>query len=143
MPTNTTVNQAITFDVDGTATECQTIDVSFSPSGVTPGATVEVACPGGKVSEPGSTEDGSITGNLFIDPTATGITWLLAEKFQTGEEFPVVLTFYSDLGPTHAMQWTCVCKVRSFTQPFEKPGYAKQPIDLAVISQTLARPQAA
>jgi len=147
MPTNVTPNIALEFEItyNGTplAFECQVIDAELSLPGTAPGETTEVACPDGKVSEPGTAANGAITGNIFVDPTDTGITWALAELYQAGAEFAYTITYYPDAGATHAITFTGNAKVNSFRLPFAKPGNAKQPLDLVLITASIARPAAA
>jgi hypothetical protein len=144
MPTTVIPNIALelTVTIDGApvAFECQTIDASFALPGSQPGETTEVACPDGKVSEPGSTTNGSLTGTVFTDTTATGITWALMNAYQAGEEFDYSFTWFADQPATHAVLFTGRAKVNTFSMDWAKPGNAKHPLDLALITCAIARP---
>lgn len=147
MPTNTTANVAltveITFNAQPLAFECQVIDAELTLPGVGAGSGTEVACPGGIVLEPGATEPGSLTGNVFADSRDTGITWALAQLKKTGVEFPYSIVYYADQDNTIAVKFSGTAKVNSFRLPFSKPGMAKHPLDLALASADMARPTAA
>ncbi len=131
-----------TIEFDGAPIEyqCQVIDATLTLPGITPGETVEVACPDGKVSEPGATSDGGLAGNVFVDPTATGITWALATLYQGGTEFLYSITYYADQANTHAIKFDGRARVNTFTLPFSKPGNARQPLDLKLITAVMGRP---
>lgn len=139
-------NIALEFEIDFNgqplAFECQVIDVELKLPGIGPGASTETACPGGIVSEVGTASNGSITGNIFVDPTDTGITWALATLYQAGDEFHYSLTYYADQDQTISITFEGQAKVNSFTLPFNKPGMARQPLDLALITATMRRPAA-
>ena len=146
MATNTIQSIAlefeITFNSQPLTFECQVIDCELSLPGVQPGNATEVACPGGIVLEPGATEAGSLTGNVFADTRDTGITWALAQLKKTGEEFPYSIIYYADQAATVAVKFSGTAKVNSFRLPFTKPGYAKHPLDLSLATADMARPVA-
>jgi hypothetical protein len=130
----------ITYEGAPVVLDCQVIDAELTLPGTQPGETVEVACPDGKVSEPGTSVDGAITGNAFADPTDTGITWALAALYQAGDEFAYSITYWADQAETIAMKFSGSAKVNTFKLPFSKPGSARQPIDLKLITAVIARP---
>ena len=138
MPTVTQQNNTLTLTLDATEINCQVIDLSFSPVGRSAGTPVEVACgPGAVVTEPGSPANGSLTGNVFADSTATGVTRLLAEAQATNAVIAYALTFWSDIAGSE-MEWSGNARVNTLTVDWAKPGYGKHPIDLAVETSTLA-----
>lgn len=143
MSVNTQPNVSLVVSLDGTDYACQVIDVSFKPPGVGATTVTETACPDGRVAEPGSVAAGSLTGNAFTDSTDVGITWILAQAYETDAEIDFILTFHPELGPTKAMQWTGTARVNSYQLDFAKPGVGKHPLDLEVVTAVLARPAAA
>jgi hypothetical protein len=106
------------------------------------GTTVETACPDGRVVEPGAAEPGALTGNVYADSTDTGITWALAHLKQSGATFAYTATWWADQGATKAMEFSGEATVASFQLDFTKPGYGKHPVDLSLITATIARPAA-
>jgi hypothetical protein len=145
MPVTTQRNVELTLTLDdksGTthSFECQIIDLAFSLPGVGEGSTVQTACPDGVVSEPGDPTNGSLTGTAFSDTGTDGITWLLAEAQVDDRTMKYDLTFFPDLGNTKAIHLTGDCKVNSFSFDFSKPGIARTPLDLSIITATMARP---
>lgn len=144
MPTTVISNIALelTVTIGGTPVsfECQAIDVTFALPGSQPGETTEVACPDGKVSEPGSSTNGALTGTVFTDTTDTGITWALMNAYTVGEEFTFSFTWFADQPSTTAVLFTGTAKVNTFSMEWAKPGNAKHPLDLALITTTITRP---
>ena len=143
MPVNTQPNVSLILDLDGATYECQVIDLSFRPPGVGASTVTETACPDGRVAEPGAVQSGSLTGNAFTDSLDTGLTWILAQAYETDATLAYTLTFFPELGATKAMQFTGEARVSSFQLDFSKPGINRHPLDLEVVSATLARPAAA
>ena len=143
MAVNTQPNVSLVVSLDGTDYACQVIDASFKPPGVGASTVTETACPSGVVAEPGGIEAGALTGNVFSDSLATGITYVLAQSYETQGEFDYIVTFWPELGPTKAMQYTGKAKVASFTLDFAKPGIGKHALDLELSTAVLARPAAA
>jgi len=143
MPVNTQPNVSLVVSLDGVDYACQVIDASFKPPGVGATTVTETACPSGVVAEPGAAAAGTFTGNAFGDSLEAGITWVLAQAFETNEEFDYIITFWPELGPTKAMQYTGQARVNSFQLDFAKPGIGKHPLDLEIVTATLGRPAAA
>lgn len=148
MPVSTIANISLEFEItfEGAPItfECQVITADLSlPGPAQSGSATETACPDGKVSEPGQAQNGSITGEIFVDSTDAGITWALATLFQADTEFPYSITYWANEPSTVAITFSGNAKVNSFTLPFSKPGYAKQPLDLALVTAVMARPVAA
>jgi len=145
MPVNTQPNVSLVVSLDGVDYACQVIDASFKPPGVGATTVTETACPSGVVAEPGAAEAGSFTGNVFADSMDAGITYVLAQAAlpQVDAEFDYIITFWPELGPTKAMQYTGQARVNSFQLDFAKPGIGKHPLDLEIVTATLGRPAAA
>ena len=143
MAVNTQQNVGLVVDFDGTEYQCQVIDASFKPPGVGTSTVTETACPDGRVAEPGAISPGTFTGNVFADSLDGGITWALAQAFETDATITYIVTFWPELGPTKAMQYTGEAKVNSFQLNHSKPGLGKHPLDLSITSATLARPAVA
>ena len=143
MPVNTQPNVGLVLDLDGATYECQVIDASFRPPGVGASTVTETACPDGRVAEPGAVASGSLTGNAFADSQDTGLTWILAQAYENDATLAYTLTFWPELGATKAMEWTGEARVNSYTLDFSKPGVGRHPIDLEIVSASLARPTGA
>jgi hypothetical protein len=141
---NTQPNVSLVVSLDGVDYACQVIDASFKPPGVGASTITETACPSGVVAEPGSIEAGSFTGNVFADSLDAGITWVLAQAYEDqSSELDYIVTFWPELGPTKAMQYTGKAKVASFQLDFAKPGIGKHPLHLELSTATRGRPAAA
>jgi len=143
MAVNTQPNVSLVVSLDGVDYACQVIDASFKPPGVGATTVTETACPSGVVAEPGAAAAGTFTGNVFSDSLDAGITWVLAQAYETDEEFDYIITFWPELGPTKAIQYTGQARVNSFQLDFAKPGIGKHPLDLEIVTATLGRPAAA
>ena len=140
MPTTTIEQIELSLVLDGTEYQCQIIDATLTLVGRSAGDTVEVACPDGAVNEPGEHTDGSLTGTVFTDTTATGISWALMQAQQAGATMSYVLTWFADQDNTIAFTYTGDCKVDEFSIDWAKPGYSKHPISLVLVTGTLGRP---
>lgn len=143
MATTTIQNIELSLKFDDVEYQCQVIDVELAMPGASPGNSTHVACPGGIVSEPGQPANGSLTGNVFSDPSDTGITWILATAYKTGAELAYSATYWPNEGATKAIEFSGRAKVNTFKLPFSKPGNAKHTIDLALITADMARPTGA
>lgn len=144
MPVTTIKNIALelTVTIDGAPVtfECQTIDAKLTLPGTTAGTNTETACPDGVVSEPGGTSNGSLTGTVFTDTTDTGISWALMQAYQAGETFPYVAVWFADQDATKAVQFTGEAVVNTFSLDWVKPGNAKHPLDIGLVSAAIGRP---
>lgn len=143
MPVNTQPNVALTLTLDGTSVECQVIDATFTPPGVGASTVTETACPDGRVSEPGTIASGGLTGNVFADSQDGGVTWILLQAYDTNATIAYVVTWWADLGPTKAVQYTGDARVANFQLAWTKPAMGRHPIDLEIMTATVARPAAA
>ncbi len=141
MPVNTTTNTSLSLTIDGgDEMNCQIIDCSFVPPSNAVGDRVLTACADGEVINPGSPENGSLTGNVYADPLDGGITDTLLTAQENDADMAFVLTFWNDQANTVAMTFTGTARVNSMQLDFARPGYAQHPIDLAVITSTRTRP---
>jgi hypothetical protein len=140
MATNTTENIALSLTLDGVEYQCQIIDATATLPGEATGDVTEVACPDGKVVEKGEQEDGSLSGTVFADSTDTGITWALMQAKASGAQLDYVLTWFANEDATVAFVWTGIAQVGAFSVEWAKPGLARHPIDLALLSVTISRP---
>jgi hypothetical protein len=140
MTSNVIQNIELSLELDDAEYQCQVIDVTLTLPGSGVGESVEVACPDGVVSEPGARTNGSLTGNVFTDPTDTGITWILATAFQSGAEVEYTVVYWPNEGATKAIEFTGRARVNSFTLPFSKPGNARHALDLSLVTADMARP---
>lgn len=119
---------------------CQVIDAELTLPGASAGTRIETACPDGAVVEAGSASNGQLTGNVFADPSDTGITWALATLYQARGEFPYSITWWADLDETQAMKFDGDAVVNSFKLGWAKPGKGKHPLDLGLVTAVMSRP---
>jgi len=140
MATVTQPNVSLSLTLDGVEVQCQVITAEISLPGLSSGDSVEVACPEGMVKEPGTPEDGALTGEVYADSQDSGITWALGQAYMTDATVQYVATWWEDLGETIAMRFSGDARVSSFVLPWEKPAYGKHSIDLALITATIDRP---
>ena len=136
---NTTQNVSLILDLDGTTFECQVINAEFAMPGTGTGTTTETACPDGVVVEPGSLEDGSLTGEVFTDLLDTGLTWILASAKQADSVMNYTVVYHADQPATNNIQFSGLCKVATFALPFEKPGLSKHSLDLTISTCAISR----
>lgn len=140
MTVNTQLNGELTLTIDGDAYSCQVINLKLKLPSKGKGAITRTACPDGVVAEPGDDETGSLTGDVFTDSTATGITWILADALDADDELPYVLTLWSDLANTIATIFTGTLKVSSLELDFTPGKNARHPLDLEIITAARSRP---
>ena len=142
MATNTTPLNSLKLEWDGTDVSCQLINPEFAPAGIQPNTEIVlVACPDGQVPAGGGTPTpGSLTAEAFADTLDTGVTKLMADAYAAGAEIDYTYTYRADQDPTIAMQWSGTLVVNSFTLPGQKPGNARHPVDLVILTSVFARP---
>lgn len=140
MPTNTIQNISLIIELDGVSHSCQFINVQLSLPGRGQGQVTEVACPDGVVTEPGALQWGSATGELFVDMSDGGVSVALETAYLSGAEIAYSMTWYADQASTVARTYTGKAIVNSFTLDWSKPGLAKQPLDLALLTAVPSRP---
>lgn len=134
-----TQNISLVLDLDGTEYQCQVINAEFTLPGVGAGDTTQTACPDGVIVEPGSNEDGSLTGEVFTDLLDTGLTWILANAKADDTEITYKVVYHADQPTTNNIQFDGLCKVSTFSLPFEKPGVSKHSLDLSIKTATISR----
>ena len=135
MPTNTQTDATLVLTLDGTAVECQVINASYTMAAPGESTPVPTAC-GDTVSEPGDPSNGSISGEVFKDTSATGITRLLAEAALTGVEVAYVYTEADEAG--YEMSWSGTCTVPQFGIDFAPSKLGRHQLELNVTTSVLA-----
>lgn len=114
---------------------CQIIGAEFTPAGRADGDTVHTAC-GGVVKEPGTPQDGGITGEVFKDTGPDGVTRLLLQAQQDGTLFDYVYT--ENPGTPEVLSFTGQAKIPPFGVPFTPDKYGRHQLALTVVTSTLA-----
>lgn len=142
MATNTIQNVSLQVTIGGQDYSCQIITAELTPPGYAEGETVEVACPDGKVVQPGERQAGSFTFDSFTDTADTGVTWALMNAYMNGDVVAYSIQWFADQDNTVSFLMTGDATVSSFSLPFEKPGLSRHSNELALQTGTLARPVA-
>lgn len=135
MPTSTQKDALLSLTLDGTEVNCQVIDASYQMAAPGEATPIPVAC-GDTVSEPGDPSTGSISGTVFKDTSATGITRLLAEAAVSGAEMDYVYEEQDEGG--YAMSWSGKCTVPAFAIDFQPDRYGRHTLSLSVTTSVLA-----
>lgn len=135
MPTNVATDASLVLSLDGTDYACQITDASFQMAAPGEATPVPVAC-GETVSEPGDPATGSISGNVFKDLGANGITRVLATMATTGAEADYIYTETDGNG--EVMSWSGKATVPAFGIDFQPSKYGKHPINLSLTTSVLA-----
>lgn len=119
---------------------CQVQDAEFTQPSQGEGDTVPVACGGDPVKTPADSQtDGSITGTVFKDTSATGITRLLAKAVAApGTTFDYEYT--ENEGTDEEFKFTGKATAPAFGIPFQPSQFGTHPLSLTVITATLADP---
>jgi hypothetical protein len=113
---------------------CQIINATFTPAGFSTGQPVPVAC-GDSVVEPGDPSAGGITGEVFKDTTAAGITRALLLAVQSGEVFD--FTYTENAGTDHELTWAGTATVPTFAVPFAPSKFGRHPLAITVVTSQL------
>lgn len=142
MPAATQTNNVLSLALDTEQVNCQIIDLKFKLPSTSAGRLVRTACPDGLVAEPGEPVPGTITGTAYTDTTADGLTTILLDALAADGQLGYNLTLWSDLGNTIAFNWAGQLKVAELELAWEKPGIAKHPLSLTVLTATRTRPGA-
>ena len=140
MAVNTQSNNSLSLTLEGTQVNCQVIDLKFKPPLSGEAKLTRTACPDGIVAEPGEPQPGQLTGTVYTDTTATGLTTILLDAAEADTEVDYVLTLWNDLGNTIAWTWTGTATVSDLELTFEKPGKAKHNLSLALATAVRTRP---
>lgn len=135
MPVSTQKDAMLVLSLDGTDYACQVIDAAYQMAAPGEATPVPVAC-GDTVSEPGDPAVGSISGNVFKDTSANGITRALAQAAVDGTEFDYVYTESDADG--YAMSWSGKCTVPAFAINFTPDKFGRHPLNLSVTTSVLA-----
>lgn len=135
-------NNSLSLTLDTKQVNCQIIDLKLKLPAAGAGKLVRTACPDGVVAEPGEPIPGTITGTAFTDTSADGLTSILLDALEGDDDIGYNLTLWNDLGNTIAYNWAGQLKVAELELSFEKPGVAKHPVSLTVITATRSRPGA-
>lgn len=114
---------------------CQVVNASYTMAAPGEATPIPVAC-GDVVSEPGDPQTGSISGEVFKDTSATGITRALAEAATSGSEFDYVYTEQDEGG--YEMSWSGKCTVPQFGIDFAPDKFGRHPLNLSVTTSVLA-----
>jgi len=129
MPAVTQVDKVLRLTLDGVDYACQVIDGALEFPNQGTADTVAVAC-GDKVAEPGDPQPGSITGTVFKDTSAAGITRALAAALTASSELSYVWT--ENAGTAQEWIVTGKCRVNGLTVDFTPDKYGRHPLDLSV-----------
>lgn len=135
MPATTQRDRELSLTVDGEEYACQVIDGSLSwPSRAEPTLT-PVAC-GDTVTEPGTLSNGTITGTVYKDHTASGITRALITALEADAELPFI--WRENVGDPAGtiLVVTGVARVSSHEQVFTPDTLGRHPLALTVTSAT-------
>lgn len=142
MSVHTQLNTSLKIVLDTKEYQCQIINAELSLPGTAVGETVETACPDGKVVEPGSTVNGSLTGEAYTDTTADGFWTALASAYTSGAEVTYELDWFPETAAEHLI-FNGKAKVEtSPTLSFAKPGMSRHPFQLTLLSAAMTRPTA-
>lgn len=134
MPVSTQIDATLVLTLDGTAIECQVINASYTPAAPAESTAVPTAC-GDTVSEPGDPSNGSITGEVFKDTSANGVTRLLAQAAVSGAELAYV---YTESDGTNTMSWSGTATVPQFAIDFTPSKTGRHELSLALTTSVLA-----
>ena len=134
MPVKTQIDATLVLTLGGTAIECQVVDASFTPAAPGEATPVPTGC-GDTVSEPGDPQNGSITGTVFKDTSATGVTRILAEAAVAGAELAYV---YTESDGTNEMSWSGQATVPQFGIDFAPSKTGRHELSLSLTTSVLA-----
>lgn len=125
----------LSLTLDGEEYACQVIDGTLSwPSRGEP-TTTPVAC-GDKVTEPGTITNGSISGTVFKDHSATGITRALITALEADADMAFVWTENANGATGEILTVTGTCRVASHEQVFTPDTLGRHPLALTVTDST-------
>lgn len=135
MPVSTQKDAVLVLSLDGTDYACQVVNASYQMAAPGEATPVPVAC-GDTVSEPGDPATGSISGEVFKDTSATGITRVLAAAAVAGTELDYVYTEEDAAG--YEMSWSGTCTVPAFAIDFAPDKFGRHALALSVSTSVLA-----
>jgi hypothetical protein len=131
MPTTTQKDAVLVLSLDGADYACQVINAEFAYPGKGEATTIPVACGGDPVSEPGSPTNGSISGEVFKDTGATGITRALITALESEAEMDYIWTEGAD-DAADRISITGKCRVAGHTQTFAPDTTGRHALNLSV-----------
>lgn len=137
MPVKTQKDAALKLMLDGTLVECQVIDAAYTMAAPGESTPVPVAC-GDVVAEPGEPQNGEITGTVFKDTSATGITRMLATAALSGAEMEY--EYVEADGTPEEFFWSGRCTVPAFAIDFAPDKLGRHALALTVTTSVLADP---
>ena len=135
MPSNVAKDATLVLSLDGTDYACQVVNASYQMAAPGDSTPVPVAC-GETVSEPGDPQNGSISGEVYKDVGASGITRVLATLALSGGEADYIYTETDGNGET--MSWTGKATVPAFAIDFNPDKYGRHTLSLNVSTSVLA-----
>ena len=135
MPTNAAKDATLVLSFDGTDYACQVVNASYTPAAPGDSTPVPVAC-GETVSEPGDPSNGSISGEVYKDISANGVTRALSTLVLSGAEADYVYTETDGNGET--MSWSGKCTVPAFGIDFAPDKYGRHQLAINVSTSVLA-----
>ena len=119
---------------------CQHTSAAFTQPGPGSVDSVKVACGGDPVvTTSGDTTPGSITGEVFKDFSATGLSNLLAQAVEqavTTGTVDLTYTYVENEGTDHAVSWTGKATVDPFEIPFTPGELGRHNLNLQVLTAT-------
>ena len=139
MPANTQTDATLVLTIDpGTgpiSVECQVVNASYTMASPGESSPIPVAC-GDTVSEPGDQANGQITGEVFKDTGAQGITRVLAQAALSGAEMDYEYIEKDEQG--YEMSWSGVCTAPAFAIDFAPSKLGRHSLTLNVTTSVLA-----
>lgn len=127
----------LTLTLDGTDVSAQVINASFQPSVKGAPEIVPVA-DGTTVAVPGDLQAGSISGEVFKDFSATGISRLLMEAAAGASPLPFVYTENPGAVDGSLAAWTGTCYVSPTGVDFAPTKVGRHALNLTVTDSALA-----
>lgn len=139
MPVKTQTDATLKLSLDKGSgpvlVECQVINAAFTMAAPGESSPIPVAC-GDTVSEPGDAQNGTITGEVFKDTSATGITRLLAEAALAGAEMDY--EYVENDGTAEEFAWSGKCTVPPFGIDFTPSKTGRHALALTLTTSVLA-----
>lgn len=137
MATQTDATLILTLDSGSgpVSVECQVINARYTMAAPGDSTPVPTAC-GDTVSEPGDPVNGSITGEVFKDTSASGITRLLSQAALTGATLDYTYTEQDEAG--YQLSWSGEATVPQFGIDFTPSKLGRHELNVNVTTSVLA-----
>lgn len=117
--------------------ECQVVGLQFTPPAQGEPQLVFTACPNTTVDEPGDPVNGALTGEVFADYAAGGVSRLLIQQLDQVVTFDLWLNVDEPGGgTTQVVHYTGTARVRPVTINWVPRKNQRHNIDLAVLTAT-------